>query len=215
MKSIIKGLLSMKSAVIFLLIFATASGIGTFIENDFGPQGSWAVVYETTWFAAVQVILGMIIVNNIFKYNMIQMKKLPALMFHTGFVVVLIASGITRYFGYEGSLHVREGKSDNRLVSNSSFIQASATKDGKKYSVSKKKLIAAIGSNDFSMELDIDGKKAEIEYKDFVPNATTEVVEDSDGQPMISMMVSNDGNTKNVVLKDGEYYLKDFVSPSF
>jgi len=204
MKSFIRGLLSMKSAVIFILIFATASAIGTFIENDFGPQGSWAVVYETTWFAAVQVVLGMIIVNNIFKYNMIQMKKLPVLMFHVGFVVVLIASGITRYFGYEGSLHVREGKSDNRIVSNSSFIQASATKDGKKYSVSKKKLIAAIGNNNFSMQLDVDGKKAEIEYKDFVPNATTEVVEASDGQPMISMMVSNDGNTKNVVLKDGE-----------
>lgn len=114
-----------------------------------------------------------------------------------------MASGITRYFGYEGSLHIREGKSENRIISNSSFIQASATKNGKTYSVSKQKLITSIASNDFTMNFDVDGKPALIEYKDFIPNATTEVVEEDDGQAMISMMVSSDGSAKNVILKDG------------
>jgi len=207
MESFLKSILSIKMAVIFLLIFAVASGVATFIENDYGVAGSWSVVYTTTWFEAVQVMLGIMIVYNMFKYNVFQKKKIPSLMFHMGFVVILIGSGITRYMGYEGSLHIREGKTENRVVSGESFIMAHAKKDNKVYSVAKKKIISSIGSNDFSMSLDVDGDEAKIEYKEFVPNATTDVVDDPNGKPMISMMVSNEGRTENVVLKD-----KDFLS---
>ena len=202
MGSFFKNILSMKMAVIFLLIFAVASGVATFIENDFGVAGSWSAVYTATWFEIVQIMLGLMIVYNMFKYNVFQKKKLPSLMFHLGFVVILVASGITRYLGYEGSLHIREGKVENRVVSSESFIIAHAKKDNKVYSVSKKKIISTIGSNDFSMDLDVDGDKATIEFKEFVPNAVTDVVESSDGKPMISMMVSNGGRTENVILKE-------------
>jgi len=202
MGSFLKSILSIKMAVFFLLIFATASGVATFIENDFGVAGSWAVVYTATWFEAVQVMLGLMILYNIYKYNIFQKKKIPSLMFHLGFVVVLLGSGITRYMGYEGSLHIREGKAENRVISGESFIMAHAKKDGKVYSVSKKKIFSQIGSNDFSMKLDVDGEKANIEFKEFVPNAVEDVVESSDGKPMISMVVSNGGKTENVILKE-------------
>ena len=205
MESLLKSILSMKMVVIFLLIFAAASGVATFIENDFGIAGSWSVVYNTTWFEVVQVMLGVMIVYNMFKYNVFQKKKLPALMFHLGFVVILIGSGITRYIGYEGSLHIREGKTENRVVSGESFVMVHAKKDKKVYSVSKKKILSSIGSNDFSIDLDVDGEKASIEYKEFVPNATTDVVDSANGKPMISMMISNAGRTENVVLKNNEY----------
>jgi len=202
MGSFFKSILSMKMAVIFLLIFATASGVATFIENDFGVAGSWSLVYTAKWFEVVQIMLGLMIVYNMYKYNVFQKKKIPSLMFHMGFVVILIGSGITRYMGYEGSLHIREGKTENRVISGESFIMAHAKKDGKIYSVSKKKIISQVGSNDFSMHLDVDGEKANIEFKEFIPNAVKEVIESSDGKPMISMMVSNGGRTENVVLKD-------------
>ncbi len=203
MGSFFKSILSMKMAVIFLLLFATASGVATFIENDFGTDGSWAVVYTTFWFEAIQVMLGLMIVYNMYKYNVFQKKKIPSLMFHAGFVVILIGSGITRYMGYEGSLHIREGNTENRVVSAESFIIAHATKDSKVYSVSKKKVISAIGSNDFTMKLDVDGDVATIKFKEFVPNAVNDVVESDDGKPMISMMVSNGGKTENIILSDG------------
>ena len=203
MGSFFKSILSMKMAVIFLLLFATASGVATFIENDFGTAGSWSVVYTATWFEFIQVMLGLMIVYNMFKYNVFQKKKIPSLMFHMGFVIILIGSGITRYMGYEGSLHIREGKTENRVISSESFIMANAIKDGKTYSVSKKKIISSIGSNDFSMSLDVDGDKANIKFKEFVPNAVNDVVESADGKPMISMMVSNGGKTENIILRDG------------
>jgi len=205
MESLLKSLLSMKFAVIFLLLFAAASGIATFIENDFGTQGSWAVVYNTTWFEAIQIYLAILIVYNMFKYNIFQKKKIPSLMFHLGFVVVLLGAGITRYMGYEGSLHIREGQSENRVISSDSFITASAKKADKVYTVSKKKIISPIGSNDFSMNLNVDGENAEVNFKEFIPNAITQVVEDPNGKPMISMMISNRNGANNIVLKNNDF----------
>ncbi len=205
MESLLKSILSMKMAVIFLVMFAVASGVATFIENDFGAAGSWSLIYTSTWFEAIQIMLGLMIVYNMFKFKVFQKKKLPALMFHLAFVVILIGSGITRYMGYEGTLHIREGKTENRVVSSDSFIIAHAKKDNKVYTVSKKKIISAIGSNSFSMNLDVDGETANIQYKEFVPNATKDVVDSINGKPMISMMVSNGGRTENVVLKNNEY----------
>ncbi len=205
MGSFFKTIFSMKVAVTFLLIFAAASGVATFIENDFGTAGSWSVVYDTFWFEAVQVMLGVLIVFNMFRYNLFQKKKLPALMFHFGFVVILIGSGITRYMGYEGSLHIREGESENRIVSGDSFVIVHAKKDNRIYTVSKKKIISEIGFNDFSVNLDVDGDRAKIEFREFVPNATTGVVDADDGEPMVSMMVSSAGETQSVVLKNHNF----------
>ncbi len=206
MESFLKGLLSMKMVVFLMFIFALASGVATFIENDFGVPGSWAVVYNTLWFELLQVALGILLIYNMYKYKVFQKKKLPALMFHLGFIVILIGAGITRYVGYEGVLHIREGKTENRVVSSDSFVIASATKDGNTYSVSKKKTFATIGSNDFTMNLDVAGENAKIKFKEFVPNATTEVVDSPDGQPIVSMMVSAKGETKHVLLKSNEHY---------
>ena len=206
MGSLLKSLLSMKVAVFLLFVFGITSGVATFIENDFGAQGSWAVVYNTTWFEALQVYLAILIVYNMYKFNVFKTKTLPAFMFHMAFVVILIGAGLTRYMGYEGIIHIREGKTDNRVLSSESFIMANATKDNKTYSVSKKKIISAIGSNDFNMNLNVAGENATIKFKKFVPNAITEVVEDPSGSPMVSMMVTGGGKPDNVVLKNNDYF---------
>ena len=123
-------------------------------------------------------------------------------MFHIGFVVVLLGAGMTRYMGYEGSLHIREGKSENRVISSESYIQASAKKADKTYTINKKKIISAIGDNDFEMNLNIDGEVAKIKYKEFVPNAITDIVEAEDGEMMVSMMVSSEGKSESIILKN-------------
>lgn len=216
MKSLLKSLMSMKVAIVLLLLFGFASGVATFIENDFGTAGSWAVVYDTHWFEAIQVYLGISIIYNLYKYKVYKIDKLPSFMFHIGFVVILLGAGITRYMGYEGSLHIREGKSENRVVSSESYIQVSAKKDGKVYSVAKKKTISAIGDNDFEIKLDINGNIATVKYKDFIPNATTAVVDDlKNGKPMISMIVSGRHGTTNVILQDGKVALDNAITFGF
>ena len=46
-----------------------------------------------------------------------QQKKWAILTFHAAMIIILIGAGVTRYFGYEGMMHIREGSSSNSFLS--------------------------------------------------------------------------------------------------
>ena len=206
MDKVFKSLFSMKWAIVLLLFFGAFSGIATFVENDFGVETSWALIYTSWWFEAIQVALGTILIYNIIHYKLYVFDKLPSFIFHLSFIFILIGSGITRYYGFEGTLHVREGKRENKVVSSDSFIQVAALKDGKTYSYAHKQLISLLGGNGFNFSFDVEGEKAQVVFKQFIPNATHKVVDDPLGEPMISLMLSGYGESLNIVLKEGETY---------
>ncbi|MDD3344495.1 MAG: hypothetical protein PHR87_13080, partial [Sulfurospirillaceae bacterium] len=206
MNSVLKQLLSMKSAIILLVLFGIVSGVATFIENDFGVETSWALVYTAWWFELIQVLLCVILINNIMKYKMYKIDKLPSFLFHVGFIFILIGSGVTRYMGFEGTIHIRDGKQENRVLSSDSFIQVSAIKDGKHLGYDHKQLLSSIGSNNFSFSFNLDKDTVAVKLKEFIPSASKKVVDDTNGKPMISMMVSGYGESENVTLAEGETY---------
>ena len=207
MKNIKKILFSMELMIILTILFGIASAMGTFIENDHGTETAWAVIYTAKWFEAIQILLAINLIGNIFKYNLFRKEKLPILLFHGGFIVVLLGAAITRYIGYEGIMHIREGKSTNLIRSSDSYIQVNAKLNDKTYYTEKKKLMSKISSNDFTIDLDIDGKVAEIKYKKYIPNAQKILVDDPNGIPMIDMtLLVENSNPKQVLLKNGEIY---------
>ncbi len=197
-----KFFLSMESAFVLFLVFAASCGIATFIENDYGTETAWGVVYGTLWFGAIQALLGINLAYNIVRYKLYRKDKLPILTFHVGFLFILIGSIVTRYIGYEGIMHIRDGQSQNIMISSEPFIQVDARKGNKIYHIEKKKYLSKIGDNAFDLKMNIDGKTADIKYVDFIPNATTSIVNDPNGKPMISFM-STDPDFSNFVLKDG------------
>ena len=206
MKKLFKNLLSMKMAVLLLFVFAISSGVATFIENDFGTDAAWSVVYTSWWFALIQVALALILINNIIKFKMYKKDKIPAFLFHVGFIVILIGAGVTRYFGYEGILHIRNGNSENVMISSDSYVIASAIKDGKRYTIRYKKLLSSIGNNSFDLKLNVKGDIADIKFKDYILNAVTKLVSDPKGKPAITMLISVGGSPETVTLKQGQVH---------
>ena len=97
MKQVLSGLFSMKWVIVLLLVFGFASGVATFIENDFGVETSWAVIYTSWWFELIQIALGTTLMYNIVRYKLYTLDKLPSFLFHSSFIFILIGSGITRY----------------------------------------------------------------------------------------------------------------------
>ena len=49
---------SMQTMGFLLLVFAASIGTATFIENDFGTEAAKAVVYNTTWFNILMLLLA-------------------------------------------------------------------------------------------------------------------------------------------------------------
>lgn len=197
-------LISMKLMVVLILAFALACAIGTFVENDYGVNTSWALIYSTRWFEAIQVLLGISIVGNIFRYKMFQKKKIPTLIFHISFLVILIGSGITRYYGYEGVMHIREGATENRMLSSDAFLQITAKKGSKKFYREDIVHMSKLGGRDFSNTLEVDGKNLVVTYKNFIDKAAKTAVEDPNGVPIVVFVIPTPQGPEKYVLKSGE-----------
>lgn len=177
--------ISMQVMMILVAIFAIAGAAGTFIENDHGRDTAWALIYGAFWFEMLQIILGINLIGNIIKYKIYGVKKLPSFLFHIGFFVILIGAGITRYYGYEGIMMIREGSTQNMMLSSDAFMQITAQKDDKKFYKEKPIMISSIGGNSFSYSLDVNGETLKVTYKDFIKEAAQTAVEDENGEPIV------------------------------
>ncbi|MDD2790947.1 MAG: cytochrome c biogenesis protein CcsA [Sulfurimonas sp.] len=197
-------LISMKLMVILILAFAVASAVGTFVENDYGVNTSWALIYSSRWFEAIQVLLGISLVGNIIRYKLYTLKKIPTFIFHTGFLVILIGSGVTRYYGYEGVMHIREGETENRMLSSDAFLQINAKKASQEFYREDIVYVSELGGRDFSNTLEVDGKNLVVTYKKFIDKAAKTAVEDPNGVPIVVFVIPTPQGPEKYVLKSGE-----------
>ena len=122
-------LFSFKTTLTLLAILAIGAGYATFIENDFGTSSARVLVYNNIWYETILVLTTINLTGIIFKYKM--WKNLPRFLFHASFVIILIGAGVTRYAGYEGIMQIKEGTTENRMISLEPYLQVTI-KDGEK-----------------------------------------------------------------------------------
>ncbi|MDD5156663.1 cytochrome c biogenesis protein CcsA [Sulfurimonas sp.] len=205
LKKIGSFLASMPFMVALLLIFGIASGVATFIENDHGTETSWALVYGAKWFELLQIMLGVGIFANIIRFRMFTLKKLPTFIFHVAFLIILIGSGITRYFGYEGVMHIREGDTENRMLSSEAFLQIDATHGTQKYHAEKAVYAAGLKDGDLNEHLDVGGKALTVKFKQFIKKAAKTAVEDPAGKAVVMFVIPAPSGPEKFFLSKGEF----------
>ncbi|MDR0665863.1 MAG: cytochrome c biogenesis protein CcsA [Campylobacteraceae bacterium] len=214
-ESFLKAFFSMWFMAVLLIIFALSCAAATFIENDFGTETAWAVVYAAKWFEIVQLFLAFNLVYNILHFKLYKKEKLPAFIFHASFLFILLGSALTRYGGYEGTLHVRENESANIVKSSESFIQAQAFTNGVLYGAEHKQFISKIGSNNFDFSFKVANSSARIAFKEYIQNAVESIQDDKNGEPMIAVVISQGENRADIVLREGEIVESDEVIFTF
>ncbi len=199
---------SMKMMALLMLIFAVASGYATFIENDYGTMTAQAVVYKARWFELLLIVLSINLMLNIVRFKMIQKKKILILLFHVSFLVILVGAAVTRYYGFEGMMHIREGHLSNQLTSSDTYLKAVFTdKEGKKSQYKTQMLLSKMSHNSFDASVELEsGSNVDIELLEYIPNATYSIEEDPSGKPIINMMVTSGSSGEPVQLKEGEYF---------
>ncbi len=121
MKKIWDIISSFKLTMILLSILALGAGIATFIENDYGTSTARVLIYNNLWYEAALVLTTINLSAIIYKYKM--WKHKARFVFHLSFVVILIGAGVTRYIGYEGTISIREGQTENKLLSLEPYLQ--------------------------------------------------------------------------------------------
>jgi cytochrome c-type biogenesis protein CcsB len=206
MKQLFSFIGSMKTMAVLMLVFSVAIGYATIVENDFGTMTAKAEIYNARWF---EVLLGLLTINliyNIFHYKMFSMKKAPILIFHLAFIVVLIGAAITRYVGYEGVMHIREGESASTMLSSAPYVMIDAQDMKKKSEYNKILYLSKRGGNSFSKTLSVDGKSVNVELLEYIPDAVETLVPDKNGKAIAKFMITGGGAGRPVALEEGKYY---------
>jgi ABC-type transport system involved in cytochrome c biogenesis permease subunit len=103
-------------SITFILFLMKA----TFLETNL----SFKLIYSSIWFEAIIILLTFGLIFILFKQK--TYKKPIIFIFHISIISILIGGGVTRYFGYEGVLHLREGEKKDFITiynknSNSSY----------------------------------------------------------------------------------------------
>lgn len=206
MKKVIQLLFSPRLAVLTLFVYAIAMAAATFIENDFGTQTAFTVIYNAWWFEMIMVILGLSFMGNIVKYRLYRKEKWGVLLFHIAFLVILLGAGITRYMAYEGIMRIREGAKSHIIVSDKNFIQATISDaNGKSISIQKEKYFSPIQKNRFSYATSEFNKPISLSYKEFVTDAAPEVVDSNgEGESLIQLVISAGAGRESIYIKRGE-----------
>ena len=194
---------SMKLTGVLMIIVALSSAIATFIENDFGTETAKAMIYNAFWFEFILFLTAVNLAASIYRYRMWKIEKLTVLSFHASFIIIIIGAGLTRFFGYEGTMHIRENSSASTILSDRTYIQTEVRTNGGIFLKDKELFLSPMSYNSFTVKPHDDVK---IIYKDYYQHAMETIQSSPNGRPAVVMVVSSGGTPDEIVLYSGESY---------
>jgi cytochrome c-type biogenesis protein CcsB len=204
---IIKQLFSPVFMGILLVLFAVSMATATFLENDFGSAAAYNMVYDTWWFELILLLLAVNLMGRITQLKLYRKTKLTIFLFHCAFIIMIAGAAITRYFGYEGTMHIREGNEENKCYSTNKYIGYTIIDNSGSELAShmKKYSISSVSSGNYREKISAGGKDYEIKLVRIIPNAAEAVSESTSGDPIISFLVyTGTMELKNMIIKGGE-----------
>jgi hypothetical protein len=215
MKKIYEALFSMQLTVVLMLLFALSAGAATFIENDFGTVAAKVAVYNAVWFEVLLLLLTVNLTGSIIENKLWQRGRYTLLMFHLAFIIMFIGAAVSRYYGFEGMMHIREGSATDTMVSDKTYISAIFTKDNRDFIRRKSVLLSGNGNEHPAFNINTDGGIVHIKTLDYVPGATVEMVKDAGGSPMLSLMMATRTGHHSFYLQPNETKVFDSLAVSF
>ncbi|MBI3873438.1 MAG: cytochrome c biogenesis protein ResB [Arcobacter sp.] len=215
------------TTIILLSILAIGAAVATFIENDFGSSTSRILVYNHFWYEFILTLTVFNLIGIIAKVQMFKSKS--KFIFHSSFVVMLIGAGMTRYYGYEGLMNIREGETTNQMISLEPFIHVTTYENNTTQTYYFEKDFAAFGNTPFSYKLPLKGSELSVNYIGYelakknggkMGLLTLEAVYKGEAQTtrVVGQRGTRTGVVKDIVFKDGtkislEYGSKPMTLP--
>lgn len=199
----LKGLFSMKAAVVMLVLFGVLVGVATFIENDYGTQSAKALIYQAKWFELFLFYFIGIVIYNIILFRSYR-KKLPVFIFHLSFLIIGIGALMTRYIGFEGMMPIREGAVSSTMFSDTIVLQVYASNKGEESGISKPLWFSSLLPNRLNESFSVGDKKVEVKLLEYLPEADIKLIQDQGGKSFLELVVSMGQDGQTHYLSEGE-----------
>ncbi|MCF8378929.1 MAG: cytochrome c biogenesis protein CcsA [Bacteroidales bacterium] len=206
MKKILNTIFSPKATLVFLLIFAVGMGVATFIEEKFNIDTAKVMVYNAKWFEITMLMLALNFIGNIQRHNLFRWQKAGSLIFHIAFILLIVGAGITRYIGYEGNMHIREGQSSNAIFDSESNLLVKTYADGGEQIHSKAYRHSLRTKNRLKMNVKTQNEgNIQIKLRKYVRNAVERIEENvAGGKHIIELSVINGRQRESFYINEGE-----------
>jgi cytochrome c-type biogenesis protein CcsB len=204
-QKIIAPFFSMVTTGVLLVIFFMSIAYATFIENDYGTSTARILIYNARWFEILLLLNAINLTGSIFVNKLIEKKKWTVILFHAAFLIILAGAAITRWTGFEGSIHIREGEQNNVLVTESTYLNVSARQGNDTVLIQKEVMFSPYTANHVKESFQIAGKTVTVENLQFVPSAAESVIEDPEGEPILALLaVDRQSKRFDFLLKKNE-----------
>ncbi|MFO8236406.1 MAG: c-type cytochrome biogenesis protein CcsB [Bacteroidales bacterium] len=193
---------------VLFILFAVSMAFATFIENDYGQMAAREIVYDAKWFELIILLLVVNFIGHLFRFKLYRRSQLPRMTFHIAFILIIIGAAITRYIGFEGSIHLREGESKSSIKTEDQYIKLKVTDKNNKnlYSSSDKFVVTPVISDNYDEDIKVEEQEYNIQYKGYIAEAAKSIADDPNGKPLIQMMITRDmEKTHRLVLEDGQH----------
>ncbi len=192
---------------ILFIVLAVALAAATFIENDFGAAAARAAVYNTVWFELLFLLLAVNLTGQIFIFKLWRREKLTVMLFHLAFIVMVAGAAITRYTGYDGMMHIREGEASSHTFSSGNTLAFELTDAGGQTLDGHEAPLSLAGGRHgkYRKSLDPSGEKVTLTFDRYMAGAVRKVEEAAGGIPMVSFICTPDMvKSETLVLAMGE-----------
>jgi cytochrome c-type biogenesis protein CcsB len=204
LKKLFDRFFSTSAAGLYMILFATAIGVATFIENDFGTSAAQKVIFTARWFELLLVLFCITLVVNIVRFRMVQQKKWSLLIFHAAMIVIILGAGVTRYFGKEGMMGIREGSASNSFLSRETYLNFQVKIGGRSFTFHEPVLFASLGKNEFEKSYLLGNQTLKAQVIRFMPNPSEVMVDDEQGLPTLKVVIAGMQGREEFLVQQGD-----------
>lgn len=188
MRKLLRFLFSMPFMGICIVLYAVILAVATAIEKYFGTEVAKSLVYNSWYLELLYLFIGVNLVANIRRFKLYRKEKWSMGLFHISFIVILIGAGVTRYFGFEGNMHIREGYQENKISTIEPYLKLNIEADGVNIYDDKKMLLSPTGFPSFAADYNVAGSEVSIELKQCIRNAEYNLVKSDEGKALIDLI---------------------------
>lgn len=206
-------LFSTRLTSVLFIVFAAAMITGTFLDmhQETSPTPyTRTLIYNAWWFEAIMGVFVINFIGNIWRYGLYKKEKWATLLLHLAFILILFGAFITRYFGFEGQMSIREGESESIFMSRENYITINIDGDYIINGQNQRKVLEVPVDfsprldNDFRQVADYNGQSVTIELERFIEGAEEDIIPDESGDYYLKMVESSGSTPHNHFLKVGD-----------
>lgn len=192
---IVKLFCSVYVTVALLALYGILCAVATFIEADaaYGTSAAQDLIYRTAFFNIVHFLLLANLIGVFVLRKFWKTKKYYSMILHISFIVILIGAAITRFYGFEGLMHIREGSSVDSISTLDEYINIGAVVDGEFYSYKFPVRFNSVTQTRFNEVIPFHGKNLVVKFNGYQKG-------DMNTFDVINITVSYDGETSRLTL---------------